>query len=129
MTAASATMRRTSGMKAWAPARLFALALLCAGPGLAHAQDAGANSPGSLRARYGALQEQLSHNQFQRPLYMDSSETPGGVAGEIYALVNYPFATVGAALVQHADSVVDRMSVLDRRQVRLVFRRLFTRLG
>ena len=98
MTAASATMRRTSGMKAWAPARLFALALLCAGPGLAHAQDAGANSPGSLRARYGALQEQLSHNQFQRPLYMDSSETPGGVAGEIYALVNYPFATVGAAL-------------------------------
>jgi hypothetical protein len=91
-------MRRTSGMKAWAPARFFSLALLCAGPGLAHAQDAGANSPGSLRARYGALQEQLSHNQFQRPLYMDSSETPGGVAGEIYALVNYPFATVGAAL-------------------------------
>jgi hypothetical protein len=29
---------------------------------------------------------------------MDSSETPGSVAGEIYALVDYPFATVGAEL-------------------------------
>ena len=85
-------------MKAWAPARFFAAALLCAGAGLAHAEDADANSPGSLRAKYGALQERLSHNQFQRPLYLDSSETPGGVAGEIYALVNYPFAIVAAAL-------------------------------
>jgi hypothetical protein len=44
------------------------------------------------------LQDSLSHNQFQRPLTLDSDETPGGVAGDIYALVNYPFATVGAAL-------------------------------
>jgi hypothetical protein len=29
---------------------------------------------------------------------MDSSETPGGVTGDIYALVNHPFAMVGAAL-------------------------------
>ena len=85
-------------MKAWAPAQLFALALLCAGAGLADAGDADANSPGSLRAKYGALRDRLSHNQFQRPLYLDSSETPGGVAGDIYALINYPFATVSAAL-------------------------------
>jgi hypothetical protein len=85
-------------MKAWAPAQLFALALLCAGAGLADAGDADANSPGSLRAKYGALQHQLGQNQFQRPLYLDSSETPGGVAGDIYALINYPFATVSAAL-------------------------------
>ena len=92
------TARPGPGMKAWAPARLFALALLCAGVGLADAGDADANSPGSLRAKYGALQHQLGHNQFQRPLYLDSSETPGGVAGDIYALINYPFATVSAAL-------------------------------
>jgi len=87
------------GMKAWAPAQLFALALLCAGVGLADAGDASANSSGSLRAKYGALQHQLGHNQFQRPLYLDSSKTPGGVAGDIYALINYPFATVSAALI------------------------------
>jgi len=85
-------------MKGWAPAHFLAVALLCAGVGIAHAGDADANSPGSLRAKYGALQDRLSHNQFHRPLALDSSETPGGVAGEIYALVNYPFATVGAAL-------------------------------
>jgi hypothetical protein len=85
-------------MKVWAPARLLAVALLCAGVGIAHADDAYANSPGSLRAKYGALQDRLSHNQFQRPLYLESGETPGGVTGDIYALVKYPFATAGAAL-------------------------------
>ncbi len=96
MTAASASMR--PGMKGWAPARLFAVALLCAGAGIAPAGDADANSPVSLRAKYGALQDRLSHNPFRRPLYLDSSETPGSVTGDIYARVNYPFATVGAAL-------------------------------
>ena len=92
-------MKQTSGMKAlWIPVRFFALTLLFAGVGAAHAGDADANSPGSLRAKYGALQVQLSHNQFQRPLYLDSSETPGSVTGDVYALVNYPFATVNSAL-------------------------------
>ncbi|HEX8110238.1 MAG TPA: protein kinase, partial [Kofleriaceae bacterium] len=36
---------------------------------------------------------------------------------------------VTGALVQHADGVMDRMSVPDRRQARLVFRRLFTAEG
>ena len=85
-------------MKAPAPARLFALALLCAGTGLALAGDADANSPGSLHAKCGALRDRPGHNQFQRPLTLDSSETPGGVTGDIHALINYPFATVGAAL-------------------------------
>src|SRR3989304_367145 len=92
-------MRPASGMKAlWAPARLFAIALACLGTGIAHAGDTDANSAAALRAKYGVLQAQLSHNQFQRPLYMDSSETSGGVTGDIYALINYPFATAGAAL-------------------------------
>ena len=92
-------MREASGMKArWTPARLFAVALVCLGVGIAHADDADANSAASLRAKYGALQDQLSHNQFQRPLYMDSSEISGGVTGDIYAVINYPFATAGAAL-------------------------------
>ncbi len=86
-------------MKAlWAPARLFAVALVCTGVGIAHAGDADANSAASLLTKYGALQDQLSHNQFQRPLFMDSSEISGAVTGDIYALINYPFATVDAAL-------------------------------
>jgi hypothetical protein len=91
-------MKQASGMRAWAPARLFALALLCAGSGLAHAGEADASLPASLRAKYAALQDRLKQNQFQKPLTLDSSETQGGVMGDMYALVNYPFATVGTAL-------------------------------
>jgi len=78
--------------------RIFAVALVCLGAGIAHADDADVNSAASLRTKYGALRDQLSHNQFQRPLYMDSSEISGGVTGDIYAVINYPFATAGAAL-------------------------------
>ena len=77
---------------------LLALALLCAGAGLAHADDADANSPESLRSRFAVLQDSLGHNEFHRPLALDSSETPDGVKGDMYALVDYPFATVSAAL-------------------------------
>ena len=85
-------------MKAWAAARLLAVVLLGTVAGIVYAGGAEANSPESLRAKHGALQNLLSHNQFQKPLHLDSSETPGAVMGDIYALVNYPFVTVGSAL-------------------------------
>ena len=86
-------------MKAlWTLARVLALAAACLGTTIAHAADADANPAAALRAKYGALQEQLSHNQFQRPLYLDSRETRGSVTGDIYALIDYPFATTSAAL-------------------------------
>ncbi len=83
---------------AWAPARLAAIALFCASTFMVHAGEAGVNTAVSLRAQYSALQDQLGNNQFQRPLHLDSSETTWGVKGDIYALVNYPFAIAGAAL-------------------------------
>jgi hypothetical protein len=82
----------------WVSTLCFAIALLCTGAGIAHAGDADADSAASLRARYGALQNRLNHNQFQRPLYLDSSETPDSVTGDIYARIDYPFAIVRAAL-------------------------------
>ncbi len=86
------------GTKVRAPASLLAFALLCAGVGISRAGVAEANSSGALHAKYVALQERLTHNQFQRPLFLDSSETPGSVKGDIYALVSHPFAAVGTAL-------------------------------
>jgi hypothetical protein len=87
----------------WASARFFAIALLCLGVPIAHADDVDANSAASLRAKYDGLQNRLSHNQFERPLYLDSSETPDSVTGDIYARINHPFATVRAALNNPAD--------------------------
>ena len=51
-----------------------------------------------LRAKYLELNKQLSNNQFQRALYLNSTESSHDLKGEIYAVVDYPFATVNLAL-------------------------------
>ncbi len=72
----------------------FAIAALCSIAGLpAHAQDAA-----TLRARQAALKEQLASNQFQRPLYLESEQTAGDLKGDVYALLDQPYAVVGQAL-------------------------------
>ena len=91
-------MRYTSMKALWTSARLFAVAVACLAAGIVDAGDSEANSAASLRAKYGELRNQLSHNPFQKPLYMNSGETPGSVTGDIYALIDYPFATASVAL-------------------------------
>ena len=66
-------------------------AMLVTAPSVA--QDAA-----SLRARFGTLTQELSNNQFQRPLYLESSESPNDLKGEIYATIEQPFSAVGPAL-------------------------------
>lgn len=51
----------------------------------------------SLRTKYAELSPALSHSQFKRPLTLDSVESPSHLKGDIYALVDYPFASVNAA--------------------------------
>jgi hypothetical protein len=89
--------------RSWASAWFIAFALLCEGTGTAYADDVAANSAASLRAKYDGLQNRLNHNQFQRPLYLDSSETSDSVTGDIYARINFPFATVLSALNNPGD--------------------------
>ncbi|WP_433705008.1 hypothetical protein [Paraburkholderia sacchari] len=52
----------------------------------------------SLRSKYQSLTQQLAHNPFQRPLYLESRELPSALNGEIYGVVNYPFKTVDGTL-------------------------------
>jgi hypothetical protein len=82
----------------WVVVRAIALALLFAGAGPAGADETTAPAAASLHARYLALQAQLGANQFGRPLHLDSSEAPGTVTGDIYALLDAPFESAGAAL-------------------------------
>lgn len=51
-----------------------------------------------LRAKHTELGKQLLNNQFQRALYLISEQSSNDLKGEIYAVVDYPFATVNAAL-------------------------------
>lgn len=78
--------------------RLLAVALTCSGAGIALAAEADTNPATALRAKFAALREQPGINPFQRPLYLESAETTQSLSGNIYALVNHPFASAGAAL-------------------------------
>ncbi len=71
--------------------------LICA-LGVAYPAVAAPDSVTTLRAKYVLLKEPLRQNQFKRPLVLDSTENPSHLSGDIYAIANYPFATVSAGL-------------------------------
>lgn len=70
----------------------LALATVC---GQAATQASGA---AALRARYTATQPQLADSPFGGPLYLESTEAPRLLQGDVYALVDHPFNAVSAAL-------------------------------
>ena len=72
------------------------LAGLVLGAG-ASADDA-AEGAQALRARHAELQQALSHSPFQRPLVLQSGSSDSAPQGDVYALLDYPFAAVGASL-------------------------------
>lgn len=71
------------------------------GAGAAHGQtDGGATV---LHAKHAALAPQLANNEFQRPLFIESTESEKSVSGNAYAVINHPFAVVTGAF-QDADN-------------------------
>ena len=64
----------------------------------AQAGSAPADSAAALRERHAALQEPLRNNPFGRALHLDSVQNSGDLRGDIHAVVEHPFATLGAAL-------------------------------
>ena len=83
----------SSGLRHWAVATL-----LCLGAAGALAQTATGDSALALRERYAALQEPLRNNPFGRALHLDSVQNSGDLRGDIHAIVEHPFANLGAAL-------------------------------
>jgi hypothetical protein len=79
-------------------ARLLVVWIVSASAGAALPSMPDTHSASSLLAKYSSLSERLRNSPFQRALYLDSSESSSSLKGDIYALVDYPFATVSAAL-------------------------------
>ena len=50
----------------------------------------------ALLERHTALLEQLSQNQYRRPLFLESVESAGTVSSTAYAVLDTPFSTVSA---------------------------------
>ena len=73
--------------------RTFLAIAVLFSPGVIQADDADA-----LRARHAALREQLASNPFGRPLHVLSKEEPGEHQGEVFAILDKPYAQVGPAL-------------------------------
>jgi hypothetical protein len=71
----------------------FLAACLLAGTALNAAADAG-----ELRGKYNEVREQLKNNSYQRALYIDSAESGDKLRGDVYAVLDHPFAKVGEAL-------------------------------
>ena len=72
---------------------LASMALLA--PFLARAQESG--SADALRAQYKTVAAKLDNNPFKRKLALESNEGAGQLSGNIYAVVDHPFADVGSA--------------------------------
>lgn len=51
-----------------------------------------------LLGQYKALKNKLSDNAFKRPIVLNSTESNDHLAGEIYAVLDYPFAKVNDAM-------------------------------
>jgi hypothetical protein len=78
--------------------RLLVIVLLHAGGSPAHADDVESGPVAALQAKYASLREQLDHSQFQKPLYLDSSETGNRLQGDLYGVLDESFASARGSL-------------------------------
>ena len=83
------------GVGRWMLALGLALGLGLAAPASAQAQQADGSA---LLARHAALRTQLASNAFQRPLNLESTHNAGDQQGDVYAVVDHPFAGVSQSL-------------------------------
>ncbi|SEK07001.1 hypothetical protein SAMN05216567_101774 [Variovorax sp. OK605] len=52
----------------------------------------------ALRATHQRLSARLDHSSFGRPVQLDSMETPDGLQGDVYAVVEHPLSEISATL-------------------------------
>jgi len=75
---------------------LIATALASLTPTIDWATDTSAAT--ILSAKYESLRDTLRHNQFQRPLTIESIESANNIKGDVYARIDHPYSTVNTAL-------------------------------
>jgi hypothetical protein len=63
---------------------------------------ASANDAAALRARHAQLRDSLAHNDFGRPLHLESTEGNGRLKGDVYAELAHPYARVQRGLADAA---------------------------
>lgn len=92
----------------WQMVAFVACCLLCQSLVAREASDAAI-----LRETYQRLIPELDHNRLHRRLYLDSQEWPSTVEGEIYAVMEHPFATVNDSLNDSSQGPLNWCDVLN----------------
>ena len=95
------------------------LALACAP--LAARAGPESDPASALQARHAALSEQLEHSPFPQHLHVESREGSGAAQGDVYAVVDYPIATVSEAFSSPAnwcDALILHLDVKYCRRIR-----------
>lgn len=72
---------------------IVALTVMFGLTGWVHAQNAT-----TLKNSYQQLREKLNNNQFNEPIYLDSTQTSKSISGDVYSVINYPYSQVRTAL-------------------------------
>jgi hypothetical protein len=62
-----------------------------------------ADDAASLRAKHRELREELRSNSFHQPIHIDSSEEGGTVRGDVYAVLQHPFAEFSNSMKDPSD--------------------------
>ena len=75
---------------------------LATAPARADDPRAAGGSSAALAAKFATLKNDLANSPFKRPIVLTSREGSDVLAGDVYALVDHPFATASAALNQPA---------------------------
>ena len=79
--------------------RLLARLVLLAFGGAATAiAQSDTESASSLRAKFESMRTELRSSDLQKPVRLQSIETSGNVAGNVYAILNQPFRTASPPL-------------------------------
>ena len=76
------------------PLCVFLLTSLVLAVGCVHASSAPPTSAAMLQAQYAALRPRLESSPFGQRLFVESIEAPRSLEGHIYAVIDYPYATV-----------------------------------
>ena len=95
----------------------------------APAPTASVDGLAQLRAQHQALAGSLAHNDFGRPLALQSEEEPRRVSGDVYAVLDYPFATVSQSFRNPRSWCEVLILHLNTKQCRANGDRLAVRMG
>lgn len=90
---------KTPGLGATLKRRLLQAAAACV---LGFAALPAMADAGSLRAKHQELQPELRHNAYQRALHVDSAEGDNTLRGDVYVVLDHPFAKVSEGMREPA---------------------------